>query len=164
MNLLLIRHAHAEPLAGEGMTDPERALTQRGRDQCKQLATTLHRLAVPLGTVVTSPLVRARQTVEEILAHWPGAPPPVQTCEDLAPEGKIKKLARFLRMLELQDQVTLVGHMPDLAEFCGWMLGERKAGVHFAKAGAAYIESPVGPGEGHGKLLWLVTPTWYDVV
>jgi len=163
MNLLLVRHAHAEPLAPEGMIDADRALTDRGREQCRRLARTLHRLQVPLGTVVVSPLVRAKQTCEELLAHWPGDRPEVQECRHLAPEGKVRKLVNFLRGLN-QEQLTLIGHMPDMARFAGWMVGDKRSRIHFAKAGAAYIESPVGPGRGHGMLMWLVTPTWFDAI
>jgi phosphohistidine phosphatase len=163
MNLLIVRHAHAEPLAAEGMADADRQLTEKGRGQCRQLASTLHRVGVVLGTIITSPLVRAKQTAEELLAHWPGDRPEVQVCEDLAPDGRLRKLARFLRTLNL-DQVTLVGHMPDLGRFCAWLVGDKKANLHLAKAGAAYVESPVGPGRGHGTLAWLITPLWFDAV
>ncbi len=161
MNFLIVRHAHAEAQTPEGMSDADRPLTDKGRQQCRQLALTLHRLAVPLGTLVVSPLVRAQQTGAELLQHWPGPQPEVQTCPHLAPEGKIRKLVRFLRGLN-QDQVTLIGHMPDLARFTGWMIGDKRTRLHFAKAGLAYLESPVGPGRGHGMLMWLVTPTWFD--
>jgi phosphohistidine phosphatase len=163
MNLLIVRHAHAEPLVGEGKTDADRQLTDKGREQCRLLAVTLHRIGVDLGTIVVSPLVRAKQTADELLNAWPGDRPELQTCEGLAPEGKIRKLARCLRSLS-QKQATLIGHMPDLARFCGWMIGDKKSKIHLAKAGAAYIESPVGPGRGYGTLVWLITPAWFDAV
>ena len=51
----------------------------------------------PLDLVLTSPLVRARQTAEEMLRDWPPPIPEVRVCDELAPEGKTRKLARFLR-------------------------------------------------------------------
>lgn len=163
MNLLIVRHAHAEPLAPEGMVDSDRQLTNKGRLQCQQMARTLTRLQVPLGVIVVSPLVRAQQTCEELLRHWSGPTPSVETCVDLAPGGKARKICRFLRGLN-QDQLTLIGHMPDLARFTGWMIGNKKTRLHLGKAGMAYLESPVGPGRGHGMLMWLVTTTWFDPV
>lgn len=163
MNLLIVRHAHAEPLPPEGGSDADRRLTDKGRAQCRQLAATLHRKGIALGTVFVSPLVRAVQTCAELLAHWPGDKPEVQPCEDLAPEGKARRLARALRTAT-QEQATIIGHMPDLARFCGWLIGDKRAKLHLAKAGVAFVESPVGPGRGHGTLTWMITPTWFDVV
>src|SRR5437016_3074395 len=101
MNFLLVRHADAQPLEGTAdMTDTERPLTDKGIRQCQTLAEALQRAGVSLGQVVTSPLLRAKQTIEEVLRHWPEPKPEVHICDFLAPDGKEKKLSRFLRGLE----------------------------------------------------------------
>jgi len=60
----LIRHAHAD--AGE--PDETRPLSARGRGEARAVAETLSRHGEPPVLVLTSPLLRARQTAEEI-AH-----------------------------------------------------------------------------------------------
>lgn len=160
MELYLIRHADALPL-GEGgvMEDAERPLSDTGKAQVKTLAAALQRHGVRPGVLVTSPLLRARQTAEELIKHWTGPPPTVQECPELAIGGKAKKLARFLRDLD-GNAVALVGHQPDLCELAAWLIGSRKTQIDLAKAGAAGITCPDGPAKGTGTLLWLVTPAW----
>src|SRR5262249_52131893 len=137
MDLLLIRHAEAAPL-GEGgvQDDAERPLTPAGRAACKPLAQALLRLNVRLDRVATSPLLRARQTAEELLANWPAPLPELDLCEALAPGAKPRKLARYL-WKKGAGSIALVGHMPDLAEHAAWLIGSKKAQLELAKAGAA---------------------------
>jgi phosphohistidine phosphatase len=160
MDILLIRHAEAEPREATAGADEDRPLTEQGRTQCRGLAEALQRRGVALGKLVCSPLLRARQTAEGLLEHWAEPKPELLLCEALSPEGKDKKLTRFIRGLD-SERVTLVGHMPDLAEFAAWLIGGKKAELHLAKAGAALIQCEAGPSKGGGVLTWLVTPQWW---
>jgi phosphohistidine phosphatase len=160
MDLLLIRHAEAAPLGEEGnQDDAERPLTAAGRAQCKPLAEALQRLGVRLDRIATSPLLRARQTAEELLAHWGTPLPELDLCEALAPGAKPRKLARYL-WKKGAGSIALVGHMPDLAEHAAWLIGSKKAQLEIGKAGAAFIECEKLPAKGSGSLTWLVTPAW----
>jgi phosphohistidine phosphatase len=164
MDLFLIRHADAAPL-GEGGNgdDAERPLTPAGRAQCKPLAEALLRIGVHLDCVATSPLLRARQTAEELLANWPAPLPALDLCEALAPGSKPRKLARYL-WKKGAGSVALVGHIPNLAEHAAWLIGSKKAQLQLAKAGAARIECDKLPAKGSGILTWLVTPAWCEAV
>ena len=160
MNILLIRHADAVPREGSDLPDEERPLTDEGKAQCRKLTETLLRRGIEPGKFVTSPLLRARQTAEGLLEHWPEPKPELVVCNALAPEGKDKKLVRFIRGLD-SERVTLIGHAPDINEFMGWLIGSKKTQIQLAKAGAALIECEAGPAKGGGILVWLVTPVWY---
>src|SRR5437763_15695105 len=123
MDLYLIRHADALALGERGITDDaDRPLSEKGEHQAQQVGEALRKRRVALDKLVTSPLVRARQTTDLILEHWDGAPPDVHVCEDLAPDGKPRKLAKFLRKLG-GDDVGLVGHLPHIAHWACWLLG-----------------------------------------
>jgi phosphohistidine phosphatase len=101
MRLLIVRHAEAGP----GSPDELRVLTPLGREQAWELGRRLRELGVAPDAVVSSPLLRARETavalglgepqVDERLA--PGATP-----EDIreAAEGR-------------GETVVVVGHQPD---------------------------------------------------
>src|SRR5437868_3610663 len=159
MDLYLIRHGEAQPL-GEGgiQDDAERPLTALGHAQCPPLAAALQRLGVHLDKVVTSPLLRARQTAEGLLRYWTGPVPDLLVCDDVGPGGKRRKLTRFLRDLEV-SAAAVVGHMPDLGEYAGYLIGSRKAQVDLAKGGVARITFEGGaPGKGDGTLVWLISP------
>src|SRR5579885_555197 len=93
MDLYLIRHAEAEPRDEAGTTlDEDRALTDAGRDQARAVAAGLLRRGVRLDALVTSPLLRARQTAEALLAGWPPPAPALHVHDGLAPGGKRRKL------------------------------------------------------------------------
>lgn len=160
MDLYLIRHADALALGTGGITDDaERPLSEEGKAQARLLATGLRGQGVRLEKVVTSPLVRARQTAEELVRQWPPPAPVVEICAELSPGGKPRKLARFLRDLG-GEAVAVVGHQPDLGYLASWLIGSRKAQLDFAKGGVAYLAFDGGPGKGSGCLRWLVTPRW----
>src|SRR6185437_2095194 len=137
----------------------ERPLTAAGQAQCGALAAALQRQNVRLERVVTSPLLRARQTAEGLLKHLPSPTPTLHTCDHLAPDGKRRKLTRFLRGLGVPS-VAIVGHMPDLSTYIAWLIGGKKAQIELAKAGVACIHFEDEPDKGDGVLTWLVTPQW----
>jgi phosphohistidine phosphatase len=163
MDFYLIRHADAELLGEGGVTDDaDRPLTAAGQAQCAALAGAFEKMKVQLDHLVSSPLLRARQTAEGLLQHWPAPAPALHPCEGLAPGGKRRKLTRFLRDLE-GTAVGLVGHMPDLGIYAAWLIGSRKAQVEIAKAGVARIHFEGRPGKGQGVLNLVVTPECYPV-
>jgi phosphohistidine phosphatase len=162
MNLYLIRHADAaRPEVRGGKDDAERPLTEMGKAQCATLASALLARGVALNQAVSSPLLRARQTMEIMLEHWPAPEPEQLTCNALRPGGRAKKITRFCLGLS-GENVALVGHMPDLAVYAGWLVGAKKAQVNIAKAGVAFIRFDGSPDKGEGSLVWLITPEWCD--
>jgi phosphohistidine phosphatase len=162
MDFYLIRHADARPL-GEGgiLEDADRPLSDTGTAQCGPLAQALLKRGVHLGGVVTSPLLRARQTAEALLQHWPAPAPALHLCDPLAPGGKRRKLTRFLRGLDSAN-LALVGHSPDLALYAAWLIGSKKAQLEIAKAGVAVIHFEGRADKSQGVLTGLIGPEWYS--
>jgi phosphohistidine phosphatase len=160
VELYIIRHADALALGERGVTaDKDRPLSEGGERQAAQIAQGLQRRGVKLDLVLTSPLVRARQTAEVLVRPENGVATELKTCEELAPGGRRKKLAKQL-LAAGHNAVALVGHQPDLGEFAAWLIGSKKANLGLAKAGVAYIECSDLPRRGGGTLTWLVTPDW----
>lgn len=159
MNLYVIRHADAQPL-GEGIPDDAaRPLTDQGEAQARELARGLQQHGVRLAVLASSPLLRARQTAEGLLRGWSLPAPALQIWDELAPGLKPKKLSKRLRGAAVDD-IGLVGHMPDLADYLAWLLGSKKAQLDLAKSGVAHVVVPDKPRKGGGTLVWLVTPAW----
>jgi phosphohistidine phosphatase len=162
MDLYLIRHADAKPLGEDGIQDDaDRALTTKGQIEAKALAAALQRRGVRLGLVVISPLLRARQTAEGMLANWADPVPALTTCDEVAPGGKRRKLSKFLRD-QSAEAIAVVGHMPGIGEYAAWLIGSKNAQLDLAKAGVAHISCPDGPRKGEGTLNWMVSPAWFD--
>jgi phosphohistidine phosphatase len=107
MVLFLIRHAHAK----KGEPDELRPLSKRGREEARALGAELAAHATPPRRVLTSPLLRARQTAEAV-GQATGAG--VDVDERLAPGADAETL---LQALEGADgPVAVVGHQPDCSE------------------------------------------------
>jgi phosphohistidine phosphatase len=160
MDFYLIRHAEAQPLGAGGIKDDaERPLTDKGHAQCEKLAAALERQGVRLEHLVTSPLLRARQTAEALRENFASPAPVLHTCAQLAPGGKRRKLTRFLRELGGQS-VAIVGHAPDINDYAVWLIGSKKAQLELAKAGVACIHFADELDNGEGVLTWMVTPQW----
>jgi phosphohistidine phosphatase len=162
MKLLLVRHAHAVDLGFDGVSrDFDRYLSPKGLRQATALAGALKARGVVPSSVVTSPLVRAKQTAEPIAALLATNVHLMVDCEYLSTEGfRPKKLSKFVEDLG-GDLVVLVGHQPDLGAYFGSLLSPEQCPIPMAKGGAALIDCPNGIGPGEGELLWYVTPEWY---
>lgn len=128
MRVYLCRHAHALP----GDPDELRQLSDVGRRQAAALASRLAASAEPPAVVVTSPLVRARQTAD-IVAAATGAE--VRVAAALAPGATPDRLRAALT--GLSGTMAAVGHQPDCSQIALALTG-RDPG--FPPAGMATIE------------------------
>jgi phosphohistidine phosphatase len=162
MDLFLIRHADAKPLGEDNIhEDAERPLTDTGHAQANNIGAKLQKLGIRINLVVTSPLLRARQTAEGVIGSLDKPAPELMTCGELAPGGKRRKVSRFLRD-QANEVIAIVGHMPDLNQYAAWLIGSKKAEIEIDKGGVALIGCTDGPRRGGGSLKWLVTPGWIE--
>lgn len=160
MDLYIIRHADAGDRDQWPGNDADRPLSESGHRQARALGEALRQRGVTLGAVVASPLVRTRETAEDVLVAWPGSPGPV-FCDLLAPtELRRRKLSKFLAGLG-HNALAIVGHDPDLPAYLGWLLGTDPDQVVLAKGGAALVTFEDWPGKRDGTLVWMVTPDWF---
>ncbi|MEI7761318.1 MAG: histidine phosphatase family protein [Thermoleophilia bacterium] len=122
MLLYLCRHADASP----GEPDELRELTPVGLEQARALGASLAALPQPPRLVVTSPLLRARQTGAE-LARATGAA--IRVEEALAPGANADTLSEALATDD--GPVAAVCHQPDCSEIT-WALTGRDPGFPVA--------------------------------
>jgi phosphohistidine phosphatase len=162
MQLILVRHAEAANIGQHGVTtDFDRPLTNTGHTTARNLTNRLKSLGVRADAVVSSPLLRARQTAEPLRELVHGGNQELILCEEMAPDTlKPKKVMKFLKE-QNASTILAVGHLPDLPNITGWLLGTNGPSVAFDRGSAALIETQGKVEEGCGTLLWLVTPEWY---
>jgi phosphohistidine phosphatase len=131
VRLYLVRHADAAP----GEPDELRPLTARGRQQARELGARLAAEGVAGAAVLTSPLLRARETAEEI-ARALGTTP--EADERLAPGATATGVRDAAA--EHGMNVVAVGHQPD----CSRVAAELTGGPEppFPKAGLVVIDLP----------------------
>jgi phosphohistidine phosphatase len=162
LDLFLVRHADALSLGDQGiMEDAERPLSEGGQKQARALASALLRKGIFLNRIVTSPLLRARQTGEGLAVPEEVPAPILSQCDELGPGTRPKRVARALRAFD-EPFIAAVGHQPDLGKLAAWLIGGRKARIDLAKAGVAWIEFPEKPRKGSGRLVLLLPPEWYE--
>ena len=161
MDLYLIRHADALAL-GEGNIneDSERPLSDAGERQSTAVGKMFAKRGIRLDKLIASPLVRAQQTAAILMRELPAPAPELITTDALVPNAKSRKLAKFLRSVT-GERIGLVGHLPHLALWAGWLVGAKKSQLSFAKGGVAYVACGEMAGKGLGTLEWLVTPEWF---
>ena len=114
MRVYLCRHAEAAP----GDPDELRELTAEGRRQARALGARLAGLAEPPATVLTSPLARARQTAEAIVAGDGRRAAPRAA---LAPGATVDALRGAVA--GASGPVAAVGHQPDCSEIAVALTG-----------------------------------------
>lgn len=163
MRLLVIRHGRAESaeeFAKTGASDDLRPLTEDGRERIRLGAAGLHRLVDDLDVLVSSPLLRGRQTAGLIAAEF-GAPEVVEL-EELRPDAPPDAFVEWLQDAGAKETIALVGHQPNLSELVGWLLtGRREEVVKVKKGAAAMLELRTRGrrrrGPRSGTLLWSLT-------
>ena len=111
LELLLVRHGIAEERS-EGVDDAQRSLTTEGRERTTQQLERLLELELDCDLVLSSPLVRARQTAELIVSA--GLAPELELAAALAPPADpLPLLERWLGPLSPRPgwkRLALVGH------------------------------------------------------
>ena len=106
--------------------------------------------------MITSPLVRARQTAE-IFCEALGGEPVVD--ELLRPGASWGQLARAMAQHPDARRVMFVGHEPDLSSAIVQLTGA--ASVRMRKGGLACLEFYGVPEPGGGEIAWLLDPDLY---
>jgi phosphohistidine phosphatase len=114
MRVYLVRHAEAEP----GEPDELRTLTPHGRRQAQELAKRFARRGILPEVVLSSPLLRARQTADAIAA---GTGVAAEPDERLAPGATADDLRAAVA--GRGDIVVVVGHQPDCGQIAAAISG-----------------------------------------
>ena len=156
LELYLIRHGIAAERGEQYPDDSKRPLTSQGISRLKEEAKGLDELGVSIGVILTSPLVRAKQTADVISEGMKGHPP-VVTTDALAPAeaaaAVMQELSKHLR----KGSIALVGHEPNMGELAARLIGARTP-IAFKKGAICRIDFEVLPPKGTGHLRWFITP------
>jgi len=154
--LYLIRHAIAEERGDAWPDDAKRPLTEQGMSRMRKSVRGLARLGVAMDVILTSPLVRARQTAE-IVAAGLEPRPTILTIDSLTPAGTFAALAADLEKHARKNRLALVGHEPNIGEIAARLLGTRHP-IEFKKGAVCRIDVEELPPHGPGDLRWFLPP------
>lgn len=158
LELYLVRHGLAG-VADASRDDRLRPLTAAGRKRTRAVARRLREAGIRFDAVLSSPLVRARQTADILHAEQLG-PRPTES-PHLAPGGSFEAWLRWLRDFRRpgKRRLALVGHMPDLAAWGERLaFGEARERLVLKKAGVLGLTLPSSGSPVGRSLLFLLTP------
>lgn len=150
MEIYLVRHAEAVEQA-EGVEDGTRWLTKKGRKVMQKAACRLHRKRVRPDRIITSPLTRAVQTAELLMAEV-GSHAELSADSRLAPESTAEQVVELIQSCQKIDSIMLVGHEPLLSQTVALLVGkDRVAGL--GKGTCICLELRLKPGK-PARFLW----------
>ena len=128
VRLYLVRHAHA----ASGEPDELRPLSAQGREQARELGERLRAEGASPDVVLTSPLLRARETGAELARALNAETEPD---ERLQPGASLEDVRAAVE--GRGQQVVIVGHQPDCSQIAAALTGSEPA---FPPAGLAVLE------------------------
>jgi phosphohistidine phosphatase len=154
MELYFLRHGDAGAPEGWKGSDAERPLSREGIARIEKEARAIALLRPTLDMILTSPLVRARQTAQIVAKKMRLAKVTVVE-ERLAPGFAAADLERILAERPSLRGLLLVGHEPDFSRVISACIG---GGRVECKKGSLVRVDMGAPPSLTGTLVWLLPP------
>ena len=150
MDLILWRHAEAFDLEGQE-DDLLRPLTARGEKHAQRMAQWLDR-QLPEGTrILSSPAVRAEQTVRALQRKY-------KVRDALSPGASVQDVLEAAQWPEAKFPVLVVGHQPSLGEVAAQLLGMQTDACPIRKGAVWWLRSRQREGVDQTIILSVTTP------
>jgi phosphohistidine phosphatase len=154
MKCYFLRHGLAvDPGEWHG-EDFDRPLTGEGKDRMAREAATIAGFSLDLDAIVTSPLVRAKQTAM-IVARKMDLLHRLVEDERLGIGFSADALKRILQERPETTAILLVGHEPSMSQTVGSIVGGAR--IDFRKGSLACV-SLADAASLSGELMWLIPP------
>ncbi len=106
--------------------------------------------------VVTSPILRARQTADIVKRRF-GNGLKVDVDDCLMPESRPAQVTKYLNGMKKDDRVVLISHMPLIFDLLHDLIGG-EGEVELLNGSIAAIGFKGKAASGKGKLEWLIQP------
>jgi phosphohistidine phosphatase len=153
VNLYVLRHASAGTRRANPLVDVKRPLDKEGKQQCLLLGNYLNALKVQFDLVASSPLKRALQTAS-LVGTETGYDGKIMISEGLSPGATVPAFEKLVADFNTHENVLIVGHNPNLAQFLGTLLSSSRMNIRLRKGAIARVDMAQRPGTLH----WLVDP------
>jgi phosphohistidine phosphatase len=154
MEVYIVRHGIAEDAPKKGGGDAARALTEEGKQKMKEAAEGFARLGISVDRILSSPLIRAKQTAE-ILAKALGMK--VDEMEELGPGHTPEEVCSRISKMSKLKSVMLVGHEPNCSMLASYLLdGSGSLEIQFKKGAICRVDGAMS--RQSGALIWHLPP------
>jgi phosphohistidine phosphatase len=156
MDLFALRHGEAGNRQKLIVIDTKRTLTAAGRKEIEEVAKGLSKIKVKPERIITSPLVRARETAE-IVAKVQSSDN-LEEWDELKPEGNRQQFYTKLSKLKSDLSVMIVGHEPYLSTMICEVIGAPGGRLVLKKGGVARVRVDTLTPKVAGELRWVLSP------
>lgn len=152
MDLILWRHAEAEPHVAEGEAgdhyelDLRRTLTPKGKRHAARVGAWLHRQLPDDVRVLSSPAKRCVQTVQALGRNF-------KLVDSLAPDSTAEAIIEAAGWPAHRQPALIVGHQPLLGQVASLLLAGSKQDWRIRKAGVFWISLKGSNGLPYVKLV-----------
>lgn len=152
--IYIARHAEAVPVGYPKVySDFDRHLTPAGLALLERQAQALRYIEPEIQACFSSPLVRARQTAEQLAGPY-GCP--VETHDALGSLPHLEDVGKLLAETQARS-VLLVTHQPFVTQLTSWLLtGDSEVACHFGTASVACLRLHLIEPAPRGELQWLL--------
>lgn len=149
MKLYLVQHGKAKSKD----EDPQRPLTEAGRQETEKMAALAARMGVEVHQIRHSGKTRAAQTAA-IFQEQLDPPSGLQAVDGLNPTDEVEPVAEHLKAAG--ETVMLVGHLPFMPGLAGWLVNRdpQAPPVPFRNSGILCLQLK----EGEWSVDWHLTP------
>lgn len=158
MEIYILRHGKAEGIGFKIKSDAKRRLTTAGREEMGLIAEGIRNLKASFDYVVSSPLVRAKETADVVTMRLYGKNTAVTLWDELKPEADVTDTHRLLAKLPSDAKILLVGHSPHLTRLISSMISQTGTAIILKKGGLAIIDGNPHHLKIAGSLRSLFTP------
>jgi phosphohistidine phosphatase len=157
MDLFFMRHAEAEPREHYAH-DHQRPLTTQGRQHQQHMVQTLRPILQPLDHLLSSPLVRARQTAD-IVAAALAFSGHIEETAVLGTDCTVEAVLDLLQKYPRRARLLCVGHEPDMSRLSAVFLdGAGRSAMAFQPGTVIGLSFAGHPTPGGGTLRLFLRP------
>lgn len=158
LELYMIRHGLAGTSLEDKLLDEKRPLKKKGKERMQEIAEGLWELGISFDSILTSPLLRAKETADIINAYC-GDKKEATVTDLLRPGASYTKLIQLLNQFKGTKKVAIVGHEPFLSSFASYCLTKNKSSLlNLKKGGILKLEIDGALKPGSCLLSWLMEP------
>lgn len=158
MDLYLIRHAEAgERDLSQWPNDDDRPVSAEGRTRQIACARAMKKLGLAFDELITSPLVRARETAE-IIGELTGFGGEILVAATLGHECGAEAVVGLLAKHPPRSTVALVGHEPAFSAVAAALIGGPAGRIRLRKSGVVGIRFEGAAAIGAGTLEFVLKP------
>jgi phosphohistidine phosphatase len=158
MKLILMRHAIAEQRSSKYPDDSQRPLSDEGERKHRAISEVMQQMGISFDVMISSPLVRARQTAE-ITAKVYGGKEEIIESDTLGGEFSVPAAIKLIQAQDAASTVLCVGHEPDFSTLAAALLhSSGDVEIDFKKSGVMGLDFPDRVAQGTAVLSYFLKP------